>query len=720
MDKKKLIILALSLLVVLGLAAAQYTPWLYWTLLPKNEIDEIVGEASGETALNTIIDINGYNRDRMSEEYAGPFLETQVILKKLKQYGLAGAEIVSYPGGETWDGVKGELWEVTPRHQKLASMRDMVPMLASGSSTTDVTGELVWVGRGTTAEIEAAKVEGKIVVTEGSLGAVHNLACLQKGALGVIGISMSRPYFDPLQMGWAGIASFRGMRGGPGQPAQAAQPQTPPPAPPKPKFGFQLPVREGDILKQRLMASEKITARAQVESKQEKYKMENVVAYIPGTDPTAGEVIFSAHLFEGMTKLGANDNTSGSATILEAGRLLNTLIQEGRLPKPKRTIRFLWGPEFSGTSLWVKANKPIMDKTLCNINMDMVGEWLSKNQAFMCLMRTTYGNPHYINDVVENLYRYVGEGNRERIQNRSGFNKVPVRVVAPFGADEPFYYSIETHYGASDHEVFNDWGVQVPGVMMIAWPDRWYHTSGDLPDKSDATQLKRAAAIGAAGAYTVANADDNMAIKIAGETASNATRRIGHQFVVALEILNGAKAETLADSYKSARTYVEGAVLNEKDTLDSILELAMDKGAVGNYIGQMKKTVDAVGNANLAALQAHMEATARRLGQKPVVIALTDLEKKAVKIIPKPTAKITEGGYQGYRKYIDGVPAAEKAKYPYASEVSSTGELQLLINGKHNVLDIMKLMDAQAQRRSTVQGILNYLQILKLAGLVEM
>jgi uncharacterized membrane-anchored protein len=47
MDKKKLIILALSLLVVLGLAAAQYTPWLYWTLLPKNEIDEIVGEASG-------------------------------------------------------------------------------------------------------------------------------------------------------------------------------------------------------------------------------------------------------------------------------------------------------------------------------------------------------------------------------------------------------------------------------------------------------------------------------------------------------------------------------------------------------------------------------------------------------------------------------------------------------------------------------------------------
>ena len=104
-----------------------------------------------------------------------------------------------------------------------------------------------------------------------------------------------------------------------------------------------------------------------------------------------------------------------------------------------------------------------MARTLCNINMDMVGEWLSKNQSFFCLMRTTYGNAHYINDVMENYYRYVGEGSRERIQNRGGAAGVPVRIVAPSGADEPFVYSIETHYGASDHEVFNDWAVGVPG-----------------------------------------------------------------------------------------------------------------------------------------------------------------------------------------------------------------------------------------------------------------
>jgi hypothetical protein len=320
---------------------------------------------------------------------------------------------------------------------------------------------------------------------------------------------------------------------------------------------------------------------------------------------------------------------------------------------------------------------------------------------------------------MENYYRYVGEGNRERIQLRSDAYKVPLRVVSPFGADEPFWYSIETHYGASDHEVFNDWAVKVPGVMMIVWPDRWYHTSGDLPDKSDATQLKRTAAIGAAGAYTIASADDNMAVKIAGEIASNAARRLGHYLVVGLEALNKADDKNLLDALKEARGFVEGGVLNEKDTLDTVLQLAADKTSVGTYVAQMKKSVDTVGAAHLGTLQAHADAMAKKLGTKPVKIELTEAEKKAMKVIPKVTAKVTGEVHQGYQKYLQAVPQAERAKYPYQAELFTTNELQLLINGKHNVLELKALLDAQSQRKSTVQGIMNYLQILKLAGLVE-
>ncbi len=704
MIKRKRIIglCIVSILLTCGTVQAQYTPWFYWTLIAQEHMDEIIGEASGETAWNTIMETGGYNKNRPAEEYAGNFYETQYIFDQLKMYGLPGTEIVRFPGRETWDGIKGELWEISPNRRKIASYTDMRAMLASGSTNTDVKGELVWVGRGTKAEIEAAEVEGKIVVTEGSISGVHNLACMQMGALGVIAISQSRNYFDPLQIPWSGI---RGRRGTEGQ---------------TPKFGFHLPVREGDYLKRRLLRKEKIEVHAQVEAKMQPYELQNITCIIPGTDPNAGEVIFSAHLFEGYTKQGANDNKSGSATILECARILHTLIEEGRIPRPKRTIRFLWGPEFSGTGPWVKANKDIMEKTLANINMDMVGEWLIKNMAHMCLMRTTFGNAHYINDVMENYYRYVGEGSRERIQNRGGADKIPIRIVSPSGSVEPFYYSIETHYGSSDHEVFNDWGVQVPGIMMIAWPDQWYHTSGDRVDKSDPTQLRRVAIIGAAGAYTVASADDDMAVKIAGETVSNGTRRLGHQFVVALEKLNQATPENLSESYKSAYILLKATIANEKDTLGSILELAENTRAVQKHLESMKGTIDAVGEAHLAALKVHMEVTAKKLGESPAKIQWTDLEQKAAKIVPKQTSKVTEGGYREYRTLISAVPKEELDKFPYGRmDIANTTELACLVNGERNALGIKHMLDAQYQRTSKLQAVINYLEILKLAGLVE-
>ncbi len=720
---KRLPLVIAAGLVLAAAVAAQYSPWLYWTFLPGEQTDEIVGEASGEAAWNTVAEINAFNRQRFADEYKGRFFETRVVVRKLEEYGLAGIDVVTYPGGQAWVAVKGELWETEPGRRKLASINDMLPMLAAGSASADVTGELVWVGRGTPKEIAEAKVAGKIAVGEGSVSMVHNAAS-QQGAVGTICISLSDPYFDPLQMPRSGISPRRRPGGASpgGQPAPAVPGAQAASAAPPAGFAFQLPVREGDILKRRLLGNEKISVRARVESRAETADLENVVCHIPGTDPAAGEVILSAHLFEGLQKQGANDNISGSACILEVARVLHTLVAEGRLPRPKRTIRFIWGPEFSGIGEWVRNNRAVMERTLCNINMDMVGEWLSKNQAYFCLMRTTFGNAHYINDVMENYYRYIGEGSRERIQNRSTPAVVPVRVVAPSGADEPFAYSIETHYGASDHEVFNDWGVGVPGVMMIAWPDKWYHTSGDTADKSDPTQLKRAAAIGAAGAYTVASADGAAAARIAAEIAANATRRIGHLMNVAMETLNRAAPGTLAEDRKFARGILEAAVVNEKDTLASVIELAPSSPELAARVAKLSKAVEGVGAAALTAVEAHETSAAGALGLEPGPSVLTDLEKKAARLVPRPTAKVRANGYRGYQALLGAVPAAERAKYPTAGPdfgVASTAELQLLVDGRHSALDIKKMLDAQHERRSSLRGVLNHLEILRLAGLAE-
>ena len=730
MGKRTLLFSLAAILFLAGLAVAQMTPWLQWTFLPSDIMDEIVGESSGENAWHAIMETGGYDKDRPASEYgeSSMFHETKFYLDKLKEYGLPGAELARYPGATTWDGVKGELWEIQPIRQKLASYLDMAAMLATGSATADVTAELVWVGSGRKEDLQGKDLKDKIAVTDGSTGGLSST-----GAVGVIAMNSPRPLFDPLQLPWASIGGGRGRGAGDG--AAAA---------PSVKFGFQMPPREGEYLKRRLLAGQKITVRAQVVSETRPYDIQNVVWHIPGTDPNAGEIILSAHLFEGYVKQGGNDNISGCAALMETGRVLNALINENRIPRPKRTIRFIIGPEFSGTGPWVKAHKELMEKTLCNINLDMVGEWLSKNQAFFCMIRTTFGNPHYINDVMENYYRYVGEGNRERIQNRGNFYLVPHRIVAPTGADEPFYYSIETHYGASDHEVFNDWGVRVPGIMMIAWPDRWYHTSADHVDKSDPTQMKRVVAIAAAGAYTVASADDHTAAKIAGEITSNATQRIGHQLVRGLEEMNRATAETLAEAYKAGRAYLMASVINEKDTLATVNQLAADRRTVGDYVIAMQKSVDDIGRTHLNTLETHMRAVARKLGTSPVNLQVTDLEKQAAKVVPKTTARVKENGYQGWQEYLPSGgrggqgPAGQPADNPRAKALAdartkypvkaglNTSELQLLINGLHSALDIKYMLDAQSQPRgdqpapkADLQDILNYLEQLKAVGLVE-
>jgi len=661
-------------------------------------MNEIIGETSGENAWHFIMETGGYDKDRLASEYESTFYETKYFYEKMKEYNLPGTELVRFPGGETWDAVKGELWEVSPIRQKLASYLDMAAMLAQGSVTTDTTAELVWIGLGRREDLAGKDVRNKIVFTEGPVWSVHQVACMDSGAAGVISMYSQRPNFDPIQLPFGGIRGDQENK----RPA---------------KFGFQIPPRDGEFLKKRLLAGEKITVRAEVVAETRKYEIQDLTCYIPGTDPGAGEVIFSAHIHEGYVKQGGNDDISGCAAILEVARTLNTLIKEGRIPPPKRTIRFLWGPEFSGTGPWVKANKDLMKKTLCNINMDMVGEWLSRNKSYMCLMRTTYGNPHYVNDVVQNYFRFVGEGNQEHLQNRSNNFPVTHRIVAPTGADEPFYYSIETHYGASDHEVFNDWGVQVPGVMMIAWPDQWYHTSGDHADKADPTQMKRVAVIGAASAYTIATADDAMAIRIAGEIVSNATSRLAHQTVRGLEELNKATKENLTEAYKLARIYVETAAANEKNTLETVLQLASDKKKVGDYVVPAKKSVDQIARTELDVLESHMKATAGELGVRPVKVEYAELEKKAARMFPKPTEKVKANGYGGYREFL---PRTQSVRGQRQFPRVDRSELQLLITGKNSILEIRNMLDAQSERKADLQDVINYVETLKAAGLVTM
>ena len=686
---KKSLIIALSTLAI-SLNAQEYMTPFSHSLLDEHHYDLIVGESSGDMAYHHILDLAPYERDRRSEEYSGLFLESSYVAGKLKEYGLEGVEVELLGKTQTWDGISASLWEVAPKTAKIADYRDLAAILAQGSRSAHVTAELVWVGRGTRQEIEAVDLKGKIAVTEASGSSVHNLAVLA-GAVGVISYYSPRPLKDPVQIPNASI------RGGDNA-----------------TFCINLPPRDGYALRDRLLRGEKITVKADIETTTEETEIEVPTCIIKGTDPNAGEVILSAHLFEGYVKLGANDNTSGSAALIEVARTLNDLINDGLLPRPERTIRFIWVPEFQGSMPWATKHKDILANTLCNFNLDMVGLWLSKSESVYCMHRTTMGNPHYINDVAESYYHYMGATNRGFVATGVGRPDATKPVYSMTGSRDPFYYSINAHYGSSDHEVFNDWGVQVPGIIMITWPDNYYHTSGDRPEICDPTQLHRAIVIAAASAYTIAGADEDMAVKIASEVASNAEKRMSLKMRYDLAQLNGASAEEFNAFYKAAVFNQDALLSNETATLATVMELAPSSVLLDDYVKALQVGLKAIRAANGKNIDAAMKAKAATSGYAPVKVELSAEEKAASKIYPHSTSKVKEYGYGVLRSIPSDLTAKYGVRLTYSAEVA-----KLASDGKNSVLDIKKMLDAQFPDSDSLDSVMKYIELLKEAGLLE-
>lgn len=689
---RKNLFIVLLFLFSANYSFSQYTPFYQWTLLPPAVMDEIIGESSGETALNHVIEMVGYQRNRPASEYgSADFREGKYVLDKLNEYGLAGANIERFEGGQAWDGIKGELWEVAPERKKLTDYKDIALSLAEGSKPTDVTAELIWVEEGQEEDFEGLDVAGKIVVTSGTVSSVHNTA-VRKGALGVVAFGSSRELTAPLAIPASGIRGENAT------------------------FGFYLTPREGYQLRDRLIHGEKIKVHAVVESQMLPYELQVPTCVIPGSDPDAGEVILSAHIFEGYTKQGANDNCSGGAAILEVARIISQLVADGRVAQPKRSIRFIWVPEYSGTVPWVGAHADIMNKTLCNINLDMVGLHLKSNNSFFSLMRTTFGNPHYVNDVIENYFVYMGEVNREILANRKN-KKIANQIIAPSGTDDPFYYQVEQHYGSSDHEVFNNWTTRVPGVMLITWPDMYYHTSQDTPDKLDATQMKRAAVIAAAGAYNIASADEDMAGSIAETSFTYGSKRMGIELGRALDELKYADAESFEPTCKKVKAYLETTYNNEIATLQSVTELAHDSKMLATQLTTLSASTKQLFDANSVILDNQIALAAAKLGVKVPSYKLTTLEKQASEFIPVPSEKIKAGAFR-IEGAVRDLPKDILEKYPY-NNISNTTELCTLINGKNSALDIKKMLDTQNKEVSDLQSILNYCELLKKAELIN-
>ncbi|SVD42894.1 uncharacterized protein METZ01_LOCUS395748, partial [marine metagenome] len=286
------------------------------------------------------------------------YRESEYIVRMAEKYELSDVHIETFPLEQwTWDAEKAELWLIKPERRLIVSYRDIPAALATGSWNGEVSTEVVYVGAGTDAShYEGIDVKGKLVLVSGPVSRAHRLAVRTYDAAGVLSYynGAGRPIDRPDQIAWQ---SLGGRTDGNTELTYDAT------------FGFSLSHRMGMELLGLLEGGESVELKVLVRTRTFPADMEVPTAAIPGNGSSDQEIVLSAHLFEGIAKQGANDNMSGSAAILEAARALNALIRIGKLARPRRTIRLIWVPEFSGTYAYLERYPEERDRMIAAINI---------------------------------------------------------------------------------------------------------------------------------------------------------------------------------------------------------------------------------------------------------------------------------------------------------------------------------------------------------------
>lgn len=213
----------------------------------------------------------------------------------------------------------------------------------------------------------------------------------------------------------------------------------------------------------------------------------NVVAEIPGTDPKLKSqvVMLGGHLDSWFSSTGATDNGAGSAVMMEAVRILQTLGV-----KPKRTIRIaLWSGEEQGLlGSYGYVKKHFGDPTTMKL--------LPEQANISCYFNLDNGTGK-----IRGIYA----------QNNDAVVPIFKKWFEPF-ADLDASTVTLSNTGATDHISFD--AVGIPAFEFIQDPieyeTRTHHTNMDNYDHLMPDDLKQAATIVAAFVYDAAMRADKL------------------------------------------------------------------------------------------------------------------------------------------------------------------------------------------------------------------
>jgi len=669
------------------------------TLLSWDQMRAVINEASGERAMHHTLELVPYPRVRALSEYQNTFRETDVMVKFAKEYGFNNVEVESFPSqGQLWQPTQGELWMVEPEVRKLYDIYDVAISLAGNSESGEVTAEVVDVGTGARKEdYEGKDVSGKIVLGSTGPNALQRLGVFERGAVGVVSYTSLRADDYPDQMLSSGISSNA-------------------PEGKKPGFGWVIAPRIARQISAILNSGRKVVLKSIVKAQTFPGELETVHATIPGDGSTDQVVGVSAHLYEGYIKQGANDDNSGCALTLEMGRAYIRLINEGKLPKPKRTIHFLWVPEISGTNAWLNKHKDIEAKMIADLNFDMEGIRLSTSASFWVLHRTPDTFPTFLNDLGQSMMEFIAELNRERVRFRSSGYGFTLPVVSPRGSRDPFYIKIDKHYGASDHVTYMQHGI--PSLMFITWPDMWYHSSEDTPDKLDPTQFKRAAVVGIGCVSVLASAEDEMAHKVAAESFGRGVERMGDSQRKGLSYLaDAADGNTLIEAYKEAKNSVRHQAQVEQDVIRTVSVLFNRPDDGKKKLEPLAKLVVERSSALQEEVTAYYRLRAEQKKAKAVEPKMTDEERAASRTYVERPEGQGGGGFGRMRAAMEGLSEAERASLGKIPQ-HMTAEFNILLGKKKSLLEIRDFLSGEFEPLQ-LADLMEYARVMEKIGMLK-
>ncbi len=671
--------------------------------LSPAQVRAAIDRASGERALTDIRRLALLHRWFVSPGYDEA---ASYIMEEARKAGLDGVAIEKFPADgkvyyatslslPRWSVARAELRLVAPEPKHLVSWEEMPTSLASNSRSAAVEGELVDVGEGVQpSDYEGRDILGKFVLAsspqgKGRIDLVHRLAVLERGAAGVVSYRSYYPDDFPDLVTWDHINTLE--KGGR-----------------KSSFGFCVSKRVGRELQRRLGGGEKVVLRADIQSELSPGEYRVVEGSIPGSEVPDQEIWLIAHLDHASP--GANDNASGSAAILECARAFKELIASGAWPGPRRTLRFLWVPEIYGTYAYLVSHPERVRKAVAVINLDMVGENQAVCGSSFQVTRTPDSSPSFLNDLLSSgLDLLLGNPLLPGHETGSSF-----AITSAAGTRDPWRAGLVPYSGGSDHEVFMGGGLDVPATMFGSWPDYFYHTNQDTPDKCDPTQLRRAIVLAMITAGSIANLDSASALEFAGLMSARSRQRMGLDLERALATLRQGRPGS--GDLKEALNIIGCGFERERAALESLRKLFPGEESLDRAVRRNAESLTAprkTGDQDVRDLYLALCAS-RKVSPEPPLADLTPEEREADGLVPGRVRQFPgplADDFISLKLESQGIhfdnPFPEVAGY----------EIAAFMDGRRSVLDIRNAVSAECGP-VRLADLRDYIQKLERAGVI--